>query len=210
MRENTAKTSQNADTRAMPDAEVLTLSVSQPDAFEVLVDRYQRAFQRKATSILGSEDDARDAVQETFVRIYVAAKKFRPREGASFSSWGYTILINQCYTAYRKRQRALGVSFDDNPELAESIPDQAGLLELENRLTADYVMRMISKLPALLRRAVERHFIDGLPQKDIAVEEGVSAGVIRQRIHRAKQELRKLDLRFAYAAPTSENITISK
>ncbi|MFA6432714.1 MAG: RNA polymerase sigma factor [Candidatus Paceibacterota bacterium] len=183
-----------ADPKSLGDADILKLSIDKPAFFEELVGRYQRAFVRKATSILGNEDDANDVVQETFVRIYIAAGKFRPQAGASFSSWAYTILVNQCYTAYRKKQRADTVSLDLEPEFAEIIPDQAGLAALEQRLTADHVMRLLSKLPVLLRRAVELHFIDGLPQKEIAEREGVSHGVIRQRIHRAKKEMQKIDM----------------
>jgi RNA polymerase sigma factor (sigma-70 family) len=128
------------------------------------------------------------------VRIYTAAKRFKTQEGASFSSWAYTILVNQCYTAYRKKQRTDAVSLDLEPEFAEIIPDRRGIQAFEDKLSADHVMRLLSKLPVILRRAVQAHFIDGLPQKQIAEQEGVSHGVIRQRIHRAKRELRKIDM----------------
>jgi len=200
----------NQDPKLLEDADLLKLSIDRPALFEELVGRYQRVFVRKAASILGNEDDAHDVVQETFVRIYVAAKRFKPQAGASFSSWAYTILVNQCYTAYRKNQRTSAVSLDFEPEFVESIPDQAGLAALENGLNADYLARMLSKLPVLLRRAVELHFLKGVPQKEIAVQEGVSHGVIRQRIHRAKKELREMDLKLAYVTPTSQLTPSSK
>lgn len=190
------------DPKTLGDVDILKLSIDKPALFEELVSRYQRLFVRKAASILGNEDDAHDVVQETFVRIYIAAKKFKTQAGASFSSWAYTILVNQCYTAYRKKQRANTVSLDLEPEFAEIIPDPAGADTLEHRLTADHVIRLLSKLPVMLRRAVEMHFIDGLPQKDIALREGVSHGVIRQRIHRAKKELQKIDINLS-AIPVS-------
>jgi len=191
------------DPKALGDVDVLRLSIDKPALFEEIVVRYQKAFVRKAASILGDEDDAHDAVQEAFVRIYGAARKFHQQPGASFSSWAYTILINQCYTAYRKKQRTGTVSLDLEPEFAEIIPDQAGVAAFEQRLSADHVMRLLSKLPVMLRRAVQSHFIDGLSQKEIAQEEGVSHGVIRQRIHRAKKALRKIDLDLSYLTHTS-------
>ena len=179
------------------DEQILALSRSQPSAFEELVRRYQRAFVRKATNILRDEEDAHDAVQEAFVRIYMAAGRFAKREGASFSSWAYTILVNQCYTAYRKKHRRELVSLEAVPELAEVIPDRAALEEIERFHARDQAMSLISRLPALLRRTALLHFIDGVPQKEMAAREGVSGSVIRTRLHRARKELTKLSHTYA-------------
>jgi len=193
------------DPKALGDVDVLRLSIDKPALFEEIVARYQKPLLRKAVSILHDEDDAYDVVQETFVRIYASARKFQPQAGASFSSWAYTILVNQCFTAYRKKQRANSVSLDAEPEFAEIIPDQAGIAVQEQKLSADHVMRLLSKLPVMLRRAVQSHFIDGMSQKEIAEQEGVSHGVIRQRIHRAKKELRKIDLNLSYSTQNTSN-----
>jgi len=184
------------DPKALSDAELLALSDREPALFEELVSRYQRLFLRKAMNILRDQDDASDVVQEAFVRIYSAAKRFRAVQGATFSSWAYTILVNQCYTLYHKRQRHAYVSFDLEPDLLEVIPDQAGLESLEQKLTRESLVAAISRLPVLLRRAVEGHFIQGLPQQAVAEQEGVSNAVIRGRIHRAKRELRKMHLAY--------------
>jgi RNA polymerase sigma-70 factor (ECF subfamily) len=186
--------------KSSSDVELLRDSAARPAVFEEIVNRYERAFVRKAMSILHDEDDAYDVVQETFVRIYVAGKRFEEREGASFSSWAYTVLVNQCYTAYRKKRRTETVSLESVPEFSEAIPDPGSADLMERRYAADHVMRMLSKLPVVLRRTVKQHFIDGMPQKEIAEREGVSHGTIRQRIHRAKQQLKKIDLELAYAA----------
>lgn len=181
-----------------PDAELLTLSQSRPEAFEAIVRRYQRLFLRKAVSILRDEDDAQDAVQETFVRIYTAAKRFKYQQGASFSSWAYTILTNQCYTAYRKKHKRELVSLEFVPELIEVLPDQSGLDEMERRVSKDQLLALVSRLPVMLRRVVEMHFIHDIPQKALAEAEGVSHAVIRTRIHRAKEEMRKIEADLAY------------
>lgn len=186
------------DVNALSDREILALSVKQPRYFEELVKRYERQFIRKAISVLRNDEDAYDAVQETFVRIYVAANRFKEHEGASFSSWAYTVLVNQCYTLYKKRERASYVSFESEPELAESVADTSGNDDIETRFAKDRLLGLISKLPKLLRSVVEAHFIQGLPQKAIAEREGVSNGVIRTRVHRAKKELKKLDMQNEY------------
>ena len=70
----------------LPDEKILTLARKQPELFEVLVDRYQDAFIRKALRITGKKEDAEDVVQETFVKIFIHADKFKVQEGASFKS----------------------------------------------------------------------------------------------------------------------------
>ena len=193
----------------LSDSDILIASLAKPDLFAELVERYQRAFVRKATSILGNEDDAYDAVQETFVRVYVSAKKFKKQPGASFSSWAYAILVNQCYTAYRKIHRHEAISFDFAPELVETTPDPYAERAVEQAFSADYVARIISKLPVILRRIVELYFVQGVPQKEIALQEGISNSVVRQRIYRAKKELRKIDARqFAYV-PTASSASVT-
>ncbi len=187
------------DPKALGDADLLEGSASRPALFEEIVRRYERLFMRKAIAILRDRDAAADAVQETFVRIYIASHKFEKQEGASFSSWGYKILVNQCYTAHTKRARHQAVSFDAEPEFSEAVPDKASLDAMEKRMTSDYVMSLISKLPAFLARAVKLYFIEGMAQKEIAKQEGVSNEVVRQRIYRAKRELRKMNLEFAPA-----------
>jgi RNA polymerase sigma-70 factor (ECF subfamily) len=182
------------DATTMTDAELLAASKPEPRAFEELVRRYQRQFVRKAISILRNEDDASDAVQETFVRIYMAGHRFKEQEGATFSSWAYTILINQCYTAYKKKHKRELISLEFVPELVEVLPDQAGIEELERSYVRDHLISLISRLPVLLRRVVELHFIDGLPQKAVAEQEGISNEVVRSRIYRAKKELQRLNL----------------
>lgn len=182
------------DAENLSDDAVLALSVKDPEAFREIVRRYERPFLRKAMSILRDGEDAQDAVQEAFVRIYSAAGRFARREGAVFSSWAFAVLVNQCYTAYRRKQRERSVSFDLHEELAESLADQGQLEEREHALAVEQAMSMISRLPDSFRRIVVSHFIHGVPQKLIAAAEGVSSNVIRTRIHRAKRLLRKMML----------------
>jgi RNA polymerase sigma factor (sigma-70 family) len=175
------------------DEEALFASIDNPELFTKIVDRYQEAFLRKAKTIL-SEDDAYDAVQETFVRIYASAKKFTVQEGASFKSWGYKILINQCFTAYAKRKKDSSRRFDIDQELMEAFPDKAEIESFDQKLTKEYVLQMISKLPIVLGRVVRLYFLEEIPQKEIAEMEGVTNEVVRTRIHRAKKELKKISL----------------
>ena len=181
-----------ANTEALSDEELLSISTERPEAFAVLVDRYERPFVRKALSILGNEDDAYDAVQETFVRMYAYAKKYKKREGASVSSCGYAILVNRCRSIYTKNKSRRFISFEQEPELLEVTADHQSIADFDNKITREYVMSLVSRLPDILRRVVVMHFLEGVPQKEIANVENISHNAVRARIHRAKKELRKI------------------
>src|SRR6185369_10862663 len=107
-----------------PDEELLVLSLSHPSLFALLVRKYEEPFLRKARSIVHDEEEAEDIVQEAFAKIYLNAGKFKKQEGASFSSWGYRILINTALTHYqkRKRQGLMNVTLDE--EIWALIPDK--------------------------------------------------------------------------------------
>jgi RNA polymerase sigma-70 factor (ECF subfamily) len=180
---------------AQKDEEILAQSVTAPDVFSILVDRYQEAFLRKANQIiLNDPETARDIVQETFVKIYLNAAKFKTQEGASFKSWGYKILINTCFTKYKKLKCERVFLSDLDPEIQELVPSKADNVLYEQKLDTDYVLSLISKLPVMLGRVLRLYSVEGKSQKDIAKIEGISLGAVRARVHRAKKELKKMNL----------------
>ena len=173
------------------DEEVLAASVDDPDLFVHLVRRYEAPFLRKARKVLYAQEDVEDVVQETFTKIYLNAHRFERVEGASFKSWGYTILMNTALTKYRKVKRHMERTAELTPEHYESLPDSVheGTFGME---MTDYVVSVFAKMPEHLARVLELHFIKQVPQQLIAEEEGVSGGAIKTRVHRAKHEFRRL------------------
>jgi RNA polymerase sigma-70 factor (ECF subfamily) len=175
------------DLQAKSDSELLALSTREPRAFAVLVDRYQTAFLRRACRILHDVDEAEDAVQDAFVRIYVHAPRFAEREGASFQSWAYKILTNVCLTRYERRQKRQARFLPLPREEAVVSPSAEG--KLEGRLKFDYLVSLFGALPLLLRRAMTLHYLKGWSYEEVARVEGVTPGAVRSRVHRAKKFL---------------------
>lgn len=191
--ENNAEIKQDLNSRS--DEEILALSVLNPEAFSILVERYEEAFIRKASRIIFNDPETvRDIVQDTFVKIYLNAKKFQVQEGASFKSWGYKILINTCFTKYKKLKGERVFLSDLDPEIQELIPSKDEATREEQRLDTDYVLSLISKLPVILGRVLRLYSVEGKAQKEIAKLEGISLGAVRARIHRAKKEIKKMKL----------------
>ena len=181
------------DINKQNDEAVLMHSVeNDPDAFEVLIDRYHKAFIRKAISILRNQSDAEDVVQETFVRIYTAGKRFKKVKGASFSSWAYTILERQCYTLYQKRKRRGVTESELFDEFIESRIDEKCLEEASNYTLREDMLRAVSKLPEAFRNIIQAYFMEGKSHDMIAEEQGISNQTARTRLHRAKIMLKKV------------------
>jgi RNA polymerase sigma-70 factor (ECF subfamily) len=172
----------------LQDEEVLLLTKKDPRAFEILVERYQDAFVGKAKQILGSREDAEDIVQETFVKIYIHCGSFQKQEGASFKSWGYKILVNTCFTRGKKNSLHNKRFTLIDPELECMIEDKNNFFEKMS--LSEYVLSVFSRMPEPLAKVLERYFVEGVPQKELADEEGVSVSAIKTRIHRAKKAFR--------------------
>jgi len=173
------------------DEELLALSLERPSLFALLVKKYEAPFMRKAMSIVHAEEEAEDVVQEAFTKIYLNAKKFKKVEGATFSSWGYRILINTALTHYMKKKRERGVRADLEPEIMELLPDK-DLKQFEKKELTDHVASVLTRMPDVFARALSAFFLEGKTQEEMAKQEGVSVGAIKTRVHRAKEEFRRV------------------
>ncbi len=175
------------------DEHILTLSLKQPSLFKIIIDRYEDAFLRKAKRIIGRQEEAEDIVLEAFSRIYMNASRFQPQEGATFKSWAYKILLNVTFTHYKKLKKVVMNTVELEPEFYEILPDMQSK-DFEKETMRDYVASILARIPDNLAQVLKRYFIDGVPQKEIADEEGVSVGAIKTRICRAKKEFKKAKL----------------
>jgi len=177
--------------KELSDEAVLLRSISHPSLFALLVRKYEEPFLRKAMSIVREREEAEDIVQEAFAKIYLNAGKFKKQEGAQFSSWGYRIVINTALTHYqkRKRQGKSNVALDE--EIWALIPDK-NLRQFEKTELMDEVASVLTRMPSTFAKALSSFFIEGKTQEEMAKEEGVSVGAIKTRVHRAKNEFRKI------------------
>jgi len=173
------------------DEELLAASVTQPGLFVHLVRKYEAPFMRKALSIVHDEHEAEDIVQEAFTKMYLNANKFQKQEGASFSSWGYRILINTALTHYAKRKRQGTTSVQLDEEIWALIPDK-NLRQFERTELADLVASVLTRMPKPMARALSGFLLEGKSQEELAQEEGLSVGAIKTRVHRAKAEFRRI------------------
>ncbi|MBI2096519.1 MAG: RNA polymerase sigma factor [Candidatus Taylorbacteria bacterium] len=177
----------------LADEEIISRVSREPALFEFLVDRYQPVFLRRAGSITRDTEAAADLVQDTFVKIYLNAARFRRIPGASFKSWAFKILINTCFSWCEKNKREKTYrEFPADENFMENISDSGAARDFEQKLNRDVILSAISKMPVLLGRMLRLSAVEGRSHSDIAKMEGVGENVIRTRIHRAKKVLENL------------------
>src|SRR3989338_5443617 len=167
---------------AKTDEEILERSVAHPRLFEELVNRYEEAFLRKALYILKDRERALDAVQDAFVKMYRNAARFTPEPGAGFKSWAYRILVNTCFTAYKKRKNEGQFLADLDPEFQELVADRGATNRREQELDRDEVESFLRELSYGLAEPMRLHFIEGKPHADVAKIMGISEGAVRARV----------------------------
>ncbi|NNM83858.1 RNA polymerase sigma factor [Candidatus Parcubacteria bacterium] len=174
------------DLTTLSDAEILSRSQKEPNLFALLVRRYEAPLFRRARAILFSPEDAEEAVQDAFTKMYLYADKYRPQEGASFASWAYTILNRVAYTKYRAKSIERGKRAELEPEHYESLPDAQAEF-LEDLSIRNEVITALAKLPEAASRVLRLQFIEGKSQEEIAQTEKLSIPAVKTRVHRAKK-----------------------
>lgn len=147
----------------------------------MLVERYEQAFLRKATYILRSKEDAEDAVQDTFLKIYKHGVKFAERPNAGFNSWAYKILINTCYSYLAKKRARLG-DLDEFGSADSAIGNEEFSL----------VHSTLARLPAKFSRLLSLYFLEDKTYKEIADIEQVSLSAVKSGLHRAKKRFKNI------------------
>ncbi len=172
------------------------------DAFNWLVEQYQRLVYNLALRMLGNAEAAEDASQDTFLSAYRAIDKFR---GGSFKSWVLRIAANSCHDKQRVIRRYRVVSLDtlletdDLPQSnnAESPEDYALRRELGRFLNDG-----LSHLPEDQRLAVILSDVEGLSYDEVAQVAGCSLGTVKSRLNRGRTRLRDFLLQHEELLPS--------
>jgi RNA polymerase sigma-70 factor, ECF subfamily len=159
------------------------------DAFRVLVDRHARPVFRLAFRMTGSETDAEDMVQETFLKAWKQIGKFDGR--ATFGTWLHRICANCALDHIRARKRKQEMQTADDPlaQMAAGTPSPERLAFSAQVTTI--LGAALDELSEMERTAfVLRHY-EGLGIDEISETLGVQAGAAKHSIFRAVQKLRR-------------------
>lgn len=183
-----------------PETElVAALRMGDDRAFETLVRTHSGRMLSVCRRILRSDEEARDAVQEAFVSAFKSIRSF---EGTCrLGTWLHRIAVNASLMRLRSRKRRpeesiddLLPAFQDNGHAAVEPRDwsPSALQQVETRETRDFVRDCIDRLPEIYRMVLLLRDIQELDTAEAALVLGVTEGVVKVRLHRARHALRKL------------------
>jgi len=169
------------------------------DAFEALVEKYQKKMLNVAYRMIGDYDEACEVVQDAFLSAYRAIKKFRGE--ARFSTWLYSIVLNlsknrmkqlrtrgarEVYSIDARAETEEGSRRMDPPDPGPSVPEQ-----IEKREVNARVQGCISGLDSEYRAVLVLRDIQGFSYEEIRDILKIPDGTVKSRLFRARDALKE-------------------
>ena len=154
------------------------------EAFALLVDRHHARMARYAFHLLGSEAEAEEAVQDSFVRAYRSLATYKEQE--QFGAWILRILVNRCRTRLVRDRRREEVA-------AAWVREAEQPFEPSERLAMrDELAVALAQLPGEQREAVVLRYADELDYDEISSITGAGISALKMRVKRGCQRLRAI------------------
>ena len=177
----------------LTDEQLVEFAVSgDADAFGEIVRRWERKIFGLCFGMLGREDEARDAAQETFIAAYRSIGNFRGE--AKVSSWLHRIAVNQCLTAKRRsRWRAedhLNDETDEESRVFVAPPGSSPLRRTEQNERLALVRDAVTSLPKNLREVVVMKEFEEMTFQEISEVLDLPLSTVKSRLYTALKQLR--------------------
>lgn len=180
---------------ALTDEELVARSIEgDQDCFNQLIVRWERPIYGLAYRVIGREEDARDIVQDTFLRAFRALPGFKGQ--AKFSSWLYRIALNLCRDWIRRERRAPVVQPPEGTDAVDMADAQAAPVEsveelVSRRELSRAVAQAMAELPEEQRTAILLKEYHGLTFQEIADQLGCPLSTVKTRLYQGLSVLRR-------------------
>lgn len=181
-----------ADRQEKSDEELVVLTLSNPDWFAGLIERYRepltRYLRRRSTA---RPEEIEDMLQEIFIKAYLNLNDFDRQ--LKFSSWIYRIAHNQSVDLWRKAKAHPAQPIDPEDNFWLALADEFDLeREASRRELAEQVRQLVDQLPADYREVLTLRFLEDKDYQEIADILEKPPGTIATLLSRGKIRLRKL------------------
>jgi len=190
------------DKDRLPEAELITRSIAgDGEAFGALVEPYLGLFSAGIQRILQDTLDTQDALQEALLSIFTELHRFQGK--SKFSTWGYRVCLNEALMLRRSRIRRREDTIEDflphfTPEghhmgkegLKDLSQEATALERVEEEQVRERVQEGLNRLSDEQRAVFVLRDLEGMDTEEVATMLGISRGLVRQRLHRARLGLR--------------------
>jgi RNA polymerase sigma-70 factor (ECF subfamily) len=154
------------------------------EAFDRLVERYQRDVYRLCYRYVNDHHDASDLAQESFLKAYRAIGRFRG--DSAFSTWLYRIAVNTCLNFRSARKLPSEPLLEDVPDRGRGV-----VARLEDEELSQQVREAVSRLPERQRATLILKVYHDLTHEEVAAILGSSVGTVKANLFHALGNLRK-------------------
>jgi len=162
----------------------------EPEAFGVLVDKYKASIYALVYSKIRNFHDAEDVTQDIFIKVYRNLRTLRQHD--DFHWWLYSISYNYCRNWLRAKSNRPDSEFieDQNPEEIERILSDPSMAVYQDDIVNEDIHKALNSLPKDYREVLVLYYLGGMDSVEIAKALGMSPTAIRQRLSRAREQLR--------------------
>lgn len=176
------------------DEELVALSIGgDVESFNQLVLRWERPIFALAYRVIGREEEARDVVQETFLRAFRGIGNFRGQ--AKFSSWVYRIALNLCRDWMRRERRTPILPSPEGVDVIELAAEQGPVESIEDLVARNDMSKVVAdlmtRLPEQQRTAIILKEYHGMTFQEIADLQGVPLSTVKTRLYQGLNVLRR-------------------
>ncbi len=148
------------------------------EAFQILFRKHNIGVYRYCTKILGDSSLAKDATQETFIKVYENRSSY---SGNNFTAWLFTIAKNTCLNYHRNKKNFVEYEEGTRPQYIN-----------EDVLLREYIDKVIDNLPETYREVILLREYEELSYDEISKVLDLDLNLVKIRVHRARKILKKL------------------
>ena len=167
---------------------ILQCQQGDKEAFRWVVKTHQRMIFSLALKMLCDEEEAKDIVQETFIRVWQSIRNYDPQK--TFSTWVYKIASRLCIDRLKKSSRMV-VLPEDEITLRRFASDTDSQQSLENREWVSIVRMIAEGLSDKQRLVFTLCQLEGIPSAEVEQITGLDAKQVKSNLYVARQTIRK-------------------
>ena len=172
---------------------VASAQAGDQESFNQLVSRWERPIYALAYRTLGREEEARDVVQDAFLRAYRGLRGFKGE--AKFSSWLYRITLNLCRDWIRRQRRAPVSQMPEDVDILEAAAAREPSESIEDLVARRELSAVVEEAMALLpeeqRTAIILKEYHGMTFQEIADLQGCPLSTVKTRLYQGLTVLRR-------------------